>query len=86
MRTLGLGRPKEQTLKGFHKELNNPAVNRRRKSGSVFLNKIAMKTFKNLFPQIVQFENLLSAAYKAARGKRERIYVSESWAVQLDKT
>lgn len=34
-----------------------------------------MKTFKNLFPQIVQFENLLSAAYKAARGKRERIYV-----------
>jgi hypothetical protein len=34
-----------------------------------------MKTFKNLYPQIVKFENLLSAAYKAARGKRERIYV-----------
>jgi len=34
-----------------------------------------MKTYKNLFPQIVKFENLLDAFYKAARGKRERVYV-----------
>ncbi len=31
-----------------------------------------MKTHKNLFPQIVCFANLLEAAHKAARGKRER--------------
>ena len=30
-----------------------------------------MKTYKNLFPGIISFENLLCAAHKAARGKRE---------------
>jgi retron-type reverse transcriptase len=34
-----------------------------------------VKTYKNLFPKIVTFENLLQAFHKAARGKRERIYV-----------
>jgi retron-type reverse transcriptase len=31
-----------------------------------------MKTYKNLFPQIVSFENLLRAAHAAAKGKREQ--------------
>ena len=34
-----------------------------------------MKTAKNLFTQIISFENLLCAAQKAALGKRERGYV-----------
>ena len=34
-----------------------------------------MKTYKNLFPKIVSFENLLKAFKKAAKGKRERDYV-----------
>ena len=34
-----------------------------------------MKTFKNHFSKIIAFENLLNAFYKAARSKRERIYV-----------
>lgn len=36
-----------------------------------------MKTHKNLFPEIVSFQNLLSAARNAARGKGERYYVLE---------
>jgi retron-type reverse transcriptase len=31
-----------------------------------------MKTYKNLFPKIIQFENLLLAANRAAAGKREQ--------------
>lgn len=34
-----------------------------------------MKTHKNLFPQIISFENLLSAYKKAAKGKWEKSYV-----------
>lgn len=34
-----------------------------------------MKTYKNLFAQIISFENILLASYKAAKGKRERYYV-----------
>lgn len=34
-----------------------------------------MKTLKNGFGKIIAFDNLLSAYYQAARGKRERIYV-----------
>ncbi len=34
-----------------------------------------MITFKNLFENIISFENLLTAAYKAAAGKREKNYV-----------
>jgi len=34
-----------------------------------------MKTYTNLFAKITAFENLLYAAYDAARGKRERLYV-----------
>lgn len=36
-----------------------------------------MKSYKNLFPQISSFENLLLAARKAALGKQERYYVLE---------
>ena len=36
-----------------------------------------MKTYKNLYPKICSFENLLSAAHKAAQGKRFRPYVLE---------
>jgi retron-type reverse transcriptase len=36
-----------------------------------------MKTHKNLFPQIVTFENLLLAAQKAAAGKREQSNVMD---------
>lgn len=36
-----------------------------------------MRTCKNLFPQIVPFQNLLEAFYQAAKGKRERYYVME---------
>jgi len=36
-----------------------------------------MKTAKNLYHRIVLFENLLDAAKKAAKGKRERRYVLE---------
>ena len=31
-----------------------------------------MKTYKNLYPQITAFDNLLKAAYKAQKGKRNR--------------
>lgn len=34
-----------------------------------------MKTYRNLFDKIVSFENLLSAAHNAARGKREKTCV-----------
>lgn len=34
-----------------------------------------MKSLKNLYPHIISFENLLDAANKAAKGKRERGYV-----------
>ncbi|MFQ5641220.1 MAG: RNA-dependent DNA polymerase, partial [bacterium] len=34
-----------------------------------------MKTYKNLFQKITAFENLLSAANKAAKGKRENANV-----------
>ena len=34
-----------------------------------------MKTFKNLFQKIISFENLLLAAHKAAKGKRENANV-----------
>jgi len=34
-----------------------------------------MKTYKNLFAQLVSFENLYTAAQKAARGKREKLGV-----------
>lgn len=33
---------------------------------------LSMKTFKNLYSKIITFENLLCAAYQAARGKREQ--------------
>jgi retron-type reverse transcriptase len=33
---------------------------------------ISMKTYKNLFTQIMSFENILLASYKAARGKNEQ--------------
>lgn len=36
-----------------------------------------MKTHKNLFPQIITFENLLLAAQKAATGKREQFHVMD---------
>lgn len=36
-----------------------------------------MKTYKNLFGRIIDFENLLLAANKAARGKREEFYVMQ---------
>ena len=36
-----------------------------------------MKTYKNLFPRIVGFGNLLEASHKAAMGKRERPNVME---------
>ena len=35
-----------------------------------------MKTYKNLYPHICSFENLLLAFERAARGKRERPYVA----------
>lgn len=42
-----------------------------------------MKTYKNLFSQIISFENLLNAFYEAARGKREKIYVIDfSYALE----
>ena len=34
-----------------------------------------MKTYKNLFQKISSFENLLLAAHKAAKGKRENANV-----------
>jgi len=36
-----------------------------------------MKTYKNLFSQVIQFKNILEASYKAAKGKRERPYVMD---------
>jgi len=51
-----------------------------------------MKTAKNLYKDITSFENLLSAGYQAAQGKREREYVLQFfqkledniWQIQKD--
>lgn len=43
-----------------------------------------MKTFKNLFPQICSFENLLLAARKARRGKRYKASTAR-FELELEK-
>jgi RNA-directed DNA polymerase len=35
-----------------------------------------MKTYRNLYPQVWEFENLLMAYRKARKGKRGKIYVA----------
>lgn len=42
-----------------------------------------MKTFKNLYPQIYDFQNLMTAFHKARRGKRHQIQVA-SFEYHLD--